>query len=188
MAANQASKTTDQKKVSGKAIAVAGVILIVWIGGFFVASHFNGSLRLDTPEAIRAALIESTHSNGVEILQTADAGGFRAVLFDPGTPADPADDGLALFVPDMLFRSRWCYYNVAGQDTNKPLTLFCDTMQGDQGYTVIAVYGSGIADTISSFTVTTDGEVLDTQPVSSSSLLALYRTAHPVTDVSISTS
>lgn len=184
MAANQ---TTDQKKVSGKAIAVAVVILIIWIGGFFVASHFNGSLRLDSPEAIRAALAESTHSNGVEILQTADAGGFRAVLFDPGTPDDPADDGLALFVPDMLFRSRWCYYNVAGQDTSQPLTLFCDTMQGDHGYTVIAVYGSGIPDSVSSFTVTADGETLDTQPVTDRALLVLYRTAQPVTDVSVST-
>ena len=183
-----ANKTTDQKKVSGKAIAVAFVSLVIWIGGFFVASHFNGSLRLDSPEAIRAALSESTHSNGVEILQTADAGGFRAVLFDPGTPEDPADDGLALFVPDMLFRSRWCYYNVAGQNAKEPLTLFCDTMQGDNGYTVIAVYGSGIPDTVSSFTLTADGEVLDTQPITDSSLLALYRTAHPVTDVSIAAS
>ena len=95
---------TEKNKIPFRSIVTGLIVLLVWVGGYFLLSHFTGSMRLDSDADVAAALAQANQTEAVTVLETAEADGLRAVLFDPGTPGDRSDDGLALFVPDPVFR------------------------------------------------------------------------------------
>ncbi|MFR4973762.1 MAG: hypothetical protein ACLUB2_10370, partial [Butyricicoccus pullicaecorum] len=96
----------ERKGLSAKNILVILIVLILFVGGFFVTSHLTGSVKLSTSEDLTAALQQAVMSEQApEVYKTDLTDRCLAVLFDAG---DQKND-LVLFVPDWLFPDRWCY-------------------------------------------------------------------------------
>ena len=155
------AQTDQNKKFPLRTILLVLVIAAVWLGGYLAVSHFFGSFPLDSADDLTAALAQANQAETVTILSEAQHDDLRAVLFDPGTPNDRADDGLALFVPDPLFRTRWCYADAMPQDADAPLTLYtridrhADPEQGSSALCI--VFGTGVPETVTGCTLTWDG-------------------------------
>lgn len=153
---------TEKNKIPFRSIVTGLIVLLVWVGGYFLLSHFTGSMRLDSDADVAAALAQANQTEAVTVLETAEADGLRAVLFDPGTPGDRSDDGLALFVPDPVFRSRWCYADAVPQDAAAPLTLYTSvSKKGDPAHGASAlcvIFGTEVPDSVTGCTLCFDGQ------------------------------
>lgn len=118
-------------------ILVIMIVLILFVGGFFVTSHLTGSVKLSTDEDLSAALQQAVMSEQApEVYKTDLTNRCLAVLFDAG---DQKND-LVLFVPDWLFPDRWCYLDAMQSD--QTVDVF-HTRVGtdDQPETLVVVFG-----------------------------------------------
>lgn len=79
-------KTMDERKgLSAKNILVIVIVLILFVGGFFVTSHLTGSVKLSTSEDLTAALQQAVMSEQApEVYKTDLTDRCLAVLFDAG--------------------------------------------------------------------------------------------------------
>lgn len=178
---------TDQKnkKFPLRTVLLVLVIAAVWLGGYLAVSHYFGSFPLDSADDLVNALAQANQAETVTILSQAQHDDLHAVLFDPGTPEDRTDDGLALFVPDPLFRTRWCYADAMPQDAAAPLTLYTkiDRHAGSEpdGSALCIIFGTGVPETVTGCTLTWDG-VPSGEPVAVSGSSVLQLTTRDVTE------
>ena len=128
----------ERKGLSAKNILVILIVLILFVGGFFVTSHLTGSVKLSTSEDLTAALQQAVMSEQApEVYKTDLTDRCLAVLFDAG---DQKND-LVLFVPDWLFPDRWCYLDAMQSEVGteeEPKTLVVVFGQSDHDVTVTA--------------------------------------------------
>ena len=163
----------ERKGLSAKNILVIVIVLILFVGGFFVTSHLTGSVKLSTNEDLTAALQQAVMSEQTpEVYKTDLTDRCLAVLFDAG---DQKND-LVLFVPDWLFPDRWCYLD-AMQSEDDVAVYHTRVGTEDEPKTLVVVFGQSDHDV----TVTAGDHQETISPDKNGIVLKQFRVAGNVT-------